>query len=90
MTTLEETARIARRVLGGAHPLTVDIEDELRDGRAGLRAREAPDDETVDVSAQELDTAQVTATKKRRRCDTSDGERSLPRVSALYDADDIE
>ena len=52
--------------------------------------REASDDETVDVSAQELDTAQVTATKKRRRCDTSDGERSLPRVSALYDADDIE
>ncbi len=27
--------------MGGAHPLTVDIEDELRDARAALRAREA-------------------------------------------------
>ena len=30
VTTLEEVARIARRVLGGTHPLTVDIEDELQ------------------------------------------------------------
>ena len=53
--TLEETTRIARQVLGGAHPLTVDIEYQLRDAelRAALRAREAPDDETVDGSAQE-------------------------------------
>ena len=29
-TTLEDTARTARRVLGGAHPLTVDIEHGLR------------------------------------------------------------
>ena len=28
--TLGETARTARRVLGGAHPLTVDIEHGLR------------------------------------------------------------
>jgi len=34
VTTLEETARIARRVLGGAHPLTTQIEDDLRDARA--------------------------------------------------------
>ena len=40
VTTLEEVERIARRVLGGAHPLTVDIELELRDARAALRARE--------------------------------------------------
>ena len=26
MTMLEETERIARRVLGGAHPLTMEIE----------------------------------------------------------------
>ena len=38
VTTLEETERIARRVLGGAHPLTVDIEKELR--LAALAARE--------------------------------------------------
>ena len=28
--TLEETGRIARRVFGDTHPLTVDIEDSLR------------------------------------------------------------
>ena len=37
--TLEDTARIARRVLGGAHPLTVEIERELRNVRFTLRAR---------------------------------------------------
>jgi hypothetical protein len=41
VTTLEDTARIARRVFGGAHPLTVDIERALRGSRAVLRAREA-------------------------------------------------
>jgi len=40
VTTLEETERIARRVFGGAHPLTWTIEDDLRDTRAALRARE--------------------------------------------------
>ena len=45
MATLEDAGRIARRVMGGAHPLTVDIEDELRDYRAALLvdlARETP------------------------------------------------
>ena len=41
VTTLEDAERIARRVLGGAHPTTVGIEDELQDARAALRAREA-------------------------------------------------
>ena len=40
-TSLEETARIARRVLGGAHPLTKVIEHNLPKARAALRAREA-------------------------------------------------
>ena len=40
VTSLEELERTARRVLGGAHPLTVDIEGELREVRAALRARE--------------------------------------------------
>jgi len=39
VTTLEETERTARRVLGGAHPLIVDIEGYLRNARAALRAR---------------------------------------------------
>ena len=39
VATLEDTERIARRVLGGAHPLTVNIEGCLRNMRA-LSARE--------------------------------------------------
>ena len=42
VTTLEDAERIARRVLGGAHPLTKKIEDGLREARAALRARETP------------------------------------------------
>ena len=38
VTTLEPAERIARRVLGGAHPLTRGIEDGLRDMQAALRA----------------------------------------------------
>ena len=41
-TTLEETERVARRVFGGAYPLTVQIESYLRKVRAALRAREEP------------------------------------------------
>ena len=40
--TLEEIERTARRVLGGAHPLTKGIEHELRNARAALRTRETP------------------------------------------------
>ena len=40
VTTLEETERVLRRVLGGSHPLTVDIEGELPNARAVLRARD--------------------------------------------------
>ena len=42
VTMFEETARTARRVLGGAHPLTSGIEGDLRIARAALRARETP------------------------------------------------
>ena len=42
VTTFEDTERTARRVFGGAHPLTKDIEDDLRAARAALRARETP------------------------------------------------
>ena len=38
--TLADTKRIARRVLGGAHPDTEAIEDHLRIARAVLSARE--------------------------------------------------
>ena len=39
-TTLEETARTARRVLGGAHPMIDEVESKLRDARAALRVHE--------------------------------------------------
>jgi hypothetical protein len=41
VTTLEETERTARRVLGGTHPAAVEIECSLKFSRAALRAREA-------------------------------------------------
>ena len=42
VTTLEDAGRIARRVLGGSHPLTSAIERDLQKSRAALRARETP------------------------------------------------
>ena len=42
VTTVEDAARTARRVLGGSHPLTAGIETSLREARAALRARETP------------------------------------------------
>ena len=42
VTALEESERIARRVFGGAHPMTKGMELRLRKARAALRAREAP------------------------------------------------
>ena len=44
VTTLEDTIRIARRVLGGVHPTTEGIEQDLRDARAALRARVSPEE----------------------------------------------
>ena len=42
VTTLEDVKRIARRVMGGEHPTTTGIEEELQLARAALRARETP------------------------------------------------
>ena len=39
VTTLEDTVRVARRVFGGAHPLTTGIERDLRHSRDALAAR---------------------------------------------------
>ena len=38
----EDLAPTTRRVMGGTHPLTAGIEENLRDARAALRARETP------------------------------------------------
>ena len=40
--TLEDSGRIARRVFGGAHPLTEELEKGLQDAQAALTARESP------------------------------------------------
>ena len=40
VTTLEDTERTARRVLGGTHPVTTFIECHLRNARAALAARD--------------------------------------------------
>ena len=47
VTTLEEIEPTARRVLGGAHPVTRGIEVDLRNARAALRARESGDVESI-------------------------------------------
>ena len=47
VTTIEETERTARRIFGGAHPLTEGIEAALRNVRAALRARETPSARTA-------------------------------------------
>ena len=44
VTTLEDAGRIARRVFGGAYPITVRIEESPRDARAASSARETPSD----------------------------------------------
>ena len=38
-STLEDTARLARRVLGRTHPTVVGMEASLRQARAALRVR---------------------------------------------------
>ena len=42
VTTLEDAVLIARRVLGGAHPITVDMEANLRLARPAVGRRETP------------------------------------------------
>ena len=41
VTTLEESERTARRVLGGAHPLVLALESSIRLSRKALQTREA-------------------------------------------------
>ena len=42
VTKLEDAKRIARRVLGGAHPITAGIEEDLREALVALRDSETP------------------------------------------------
>ena len=47
VATLEGIGPIARRVLGGAHPVTPGIERDLRSARAVLAARDGDDASSV-------------------------------------------
>ena len=51
VNTLEGTERTARRVLGGSHPTTVLIEDDLQKARAVRDAREDLETFSGDVNA---------------------------------------
>ncbi len=42
VTTLEDTTRIAQRVQGKSHPLTLAFEEDLQTSRAVLAARQTP------------------------------------------------
>ena len=42
VTKLEDAKRIARRVLGGAHPITAGIDEDLREALVALRDSETP------------------------------------------------
>jgi len=42
VNTLEETERTARRVLGGAHPVTTEVENNLQKAQDALYARGLP------------------------------------------------
>ena len=57
VATLEDTERTARRVMGGAHPITTGIEVSLRNARAVLAAREGDD---VSVVRAALDAMKAT------------------------------
>jgi hypothetical protein len=50
VTTLEDTARIARRVLGGAHPFTVHIERTLQNARSKFASFDALSEGVRDLS----------------------------------------
>ena len=47
VNTFEDLARIARRVYGGAHPHTTEVEQTLQKVRAALRARETTSNKTT-------------------------------------------
>ena len=54
VTTLEDTGRIARRVFGGAHPITGRVGELLQDSRAVLAAREGDNVSAVNAAMEAL------------------------------------
>ena len=73
VTTLEDATRIARRVLGGAHPTAVAIEANLQKARAALRAhrnvelRAAVKEDPSSLSADDLARAEQLMARDARK-----------------------
>ena len=92
VTTLEETERIARRVLGGAHPDVVGIERSLQYARAALRAREPPPPlpRTIDAALSYLEEAspEALATHRVRLVALADRATVAPQPSPVAPRDD--
>ena len=65
VTTLEEIETMARRVLGGTNPTTTGIQESLRDARAALRAREAPEAEAEKLAQDAFRTARAKIAQER-------------------------
>jgi tetratricopeptide (TPR) repeat protein len=65
VSKLEELERTAKRVLGGAHPLTTAMEDNLRQARAVLRAREEALAAIIYAAAAALAVAAVLVLRKK-------------------------
>ena len=72
VTTLEDAGRISRRVMGGAHPMTVGIEDELQDARAALNAelRAAFKEDPSSLSADDRARAEQLLARDARKAAT--------------------
>ena len=87
VATLVEIERIARRVFGGAHPLTLAIEDDLQNERAVLRFRETPppSSSAPDSRAADDDATPAAPASADSRPDGSSGEAP---AAAARDAED--
>ncbi len=92
VTTLEETERIARRIFGGANPLTERIERSLRYAQAALRACKTPPPlpRTIDAALSYLEEAspEALATHRVRLVALADRATVGPQPSATAHRDD--
>jgi len=91
VTTLDETERIARRVLGGTHPTTSAIERSLQNARAAAGPRETPGETPGSfqrASEGKLRTRRIVSVAERYR--RSAAEKSPPPDKERSPQDDVE
>ena len=82
VTTLEDTERIARRVLGGAHPITEDIEAYHLRREERSRAARPPPDAKRGPWGTSLDNGALRTNKEKLRSSTPSARRAstAPRI----------